>query len=125
MPLRKWKEIQKLSRTRFIIPDRITDKKRVACKSCPFFLYLHQITIKINPMTLEEKKMEFVVFCIENVAEQLNELPENIYSRLNNLGLIDDLLFDCYEVLHTQSKQHITEDIILALKNREKGEISQ
>ena len=38
-------------------------------------------------MTLEEKKMEFVVFCIENVAEQLNELPENIYSRLNNLGL--------------------------------------
>ena len=27
-------------------------------------------------MTLEEKKMEFVVFCIENVAEQLNELPE-------------------------------------------------
>ena len=72
-------------------------------------------------MTLEEKKMEFVVFCIENVAE----LPENIYSRLNNLGLIDDLLFDCYEVLHTQSKQHITEDIILALKNREKGEISQ
>lgn len=40
-------------------------------------------------MTLEEKKMEFVVFCIENVAEQLNELPENIYSRLNNLGLID------------------------------------
>ena len=76
-------------------------------------------------MTLEEKKLEFVVFCIENVAEQLNELPENIYSRLNNLGLIDDLLFDCYEVLHTQSKQHITEDIILALKNREKGEISQ
>ena len=76
-------------------------------------------------MTLEEKKMEFVVFCIENVAEQLNELPENIYSRLNNLGLIDDLLFDCYEVLHTQSKQHITEDIILALKNMEKGEISQ
>ena len=74
-------------------------------------------------MTLEEKKMEFVVFCIENVAEQLNELPENIYSRLNNLGLIDDLLFDCYEVLHTQSKQHIKEDIILALKNREKGEI--
>lgn len=71
-------------------------------------------------MTLEEKKMEFVVFCIENVAEQLNELPENIYSRLNNLGLIDDLLFDCYEVLHTQSKQHITEDIILALKNRER-----
>lgn len=55
----------------------------------------------------------------------MNELPENIYSRLNNLGLIDDLLFDCYEVLHTQSKQHITEDIILALKNREKGEISQ
>ena len=75
-------------------------------------------------MTLEEKKMEFTVFCIENVAEQMNELPEHIYSRLNNLGLVDDLLFGCYDTLHTQSKQHIVEDIILALKVREKGEAS-
>lgn len=65
--------------------------------------------------------MEFTVFCIESVAEQMNELPEKIYSRLNNLGLIDDLLFDCYDTLHTQSKQHIVEDIIQALAVREKG----
>lgn len=46
-------------------------------------------------MTLEEKKMEFAVFCIENVAAQLNELPEDIYERLSKQGLIDELIFDC------------------------------
>jgi Protein of unknown function (DUF3791) len=63
-------------------------------------------------MTIEEKKMEFAVFCIEEVARQLNELPETIYQRLHKHGLIDSLLFGCYEVLHTQSREHITEDVI-------------
>lgn len=74
-------------------------------------------------MTLEEKKMEFAVFCIENVAAQLNELPEDIYERLSKQGLIDDLIFDCYDALHAQSKEHIVEDIIAALNNREKGRL--
>ncbi len=72
-------------------------------------------------MALEEKKMEFAVFCIENVAAQLNELPEDIYERLSKQGLIDELIFDCYDALHTQSKLHIVEDVITALNNREKG----
>lgn len=72
-------------------------------------------------MTLEEKKMEFVVFCIEETAKELKELPEILYQRLNKQGLIDNFLLGCYEALHTQSREHIVNDVIMALNNREKG----
>lgn len=85
------------------------------------FCYICPNHLKRKGMTLEEKKMEFAVFCIENVASRLNELPEDIYERLSKQGLIDDLLWDCYDALHTQSKQHIVEDVINALDSREKG----
>ena len=76
-------------------------------------------------MTLEEKKMEFAVFCIEEVAKELREQPEIVYQKLDKNGLIDSLLFECYDALHTQSRQLIVTDIITALENREKGEVEQ
>ena len=33
-------------------------------------------------MTYNDKKIEFAVFCIEEVAKRLNELPENVYRKL-------------------------------------------
>lgn len=69
-------------------------------------------------MTQEEKQMEFAVFCIENVAHELKEQPEDTYRTLKESGVLEELIFDCYDVLHTQSKEHIVEDIITALNNR-------
>lgn len=72
-------------------------------------------------MTREEKITEFAVFCIESVAERLNELPEQTYRKLRALGLMDELIFGCYDSLHTQSKQLIVDDILTAIANRERG----
>lgn len=71
-------------------------------------------------MTLREKRIEFAIFCIEEVAERLGELPERIYDKLRTLGLLDEFIFDCYESLHIQSKEQIVDDVIEAMNNREK-----
>lgn len=60
-------------------------------------------------------------FCIEEVAKRLNELPENVYRKLECSGLMDDFIIGCYDALHTESWEHIVDDIIEALRNREKG----
>ena len=71
-------------------------------------------------MTYNDKKIEFAVFCIEEVAKRLNELPENVYRKLECSGLMDDFIIGCYDALHTESREHIVDDIIEALRNRRK-----
>ena len=34
---------------------------------------------------------------------------------------MDDFIIGCYDALHTESREHIVDDIIEALRNREKG----
>lgn len=72
-------------------------------------------------MTDDERKIEFAVFCIEEVAKRLNERPEDVYHKLEALRLIEDFILGCYDALHTESREHIVDDIIEAMANREKG----
>ena len=58
-------------------------------------------------------RMEFVVFCIENLAEKLNMDAPEVYRKLTeNTNILDDYIFPNYEILHTQGKEYIMEDII-------------
>ena len=43
-------------------------------------------------MTYNAKKIEFAVFSNEEVAKRLNELPENVYRKLECSRLIDDYI---------------------------------
>lgn len=70
-------------------------------------------------MTLDEKKIEFAIFCIECVAKKMDELPEDIYLRLQKQGLIENYLIKYYDTLHTQGKQYIVEEVMEALRDRE------
>ncbi|MCH5346631.1 MAG: DUF3791 domain-containing protein [Muribaculaceae bacterium] len=67
----------------------------------------------------DEKIMMFAGCCIEWVAERLGCDYQEVFSRLDRFGLIEDLIIGCYPALHTQSRQHVTEDIITALEIRE------
>ena len=62
-------------------------------------------------MTLTQKKQEFAVFCIESVAARMGVTGAEIYAELYRLGAVEPLLFDSYEVLHTQSKERIVEGV--------------
>jgi hypothetical protein len=61
----------------------------------------------------------FASSCVESVARRLNESPMNMYRRMKRVELFRDLIYPCYETLHTQSREIVTEDIITALNVRE------
>ena len=71
-------------------------------------------------MTLEEKKIEFAVFCIENVAKRLNKHAEDTYLRFQKAGVTENYILPFYDTLHTQSKEYIVDEVIEALTTREK-----
>lgn len=67
-------------------------------------------------MTLIEKKQEFAVFCIESVAARLGCTGADVYAELYRLGAVEPLLFDSYDVLHTQSKEFVVDEVIQLIK---------
>ncbi len=57
--------------------------------------------------------MEFVFFCVEGIAEKLNKDTVKIYDALTNeSNLLNSYIIANYDVLHTQGKEYIVEDII-------------
>ena len=64
------------------------------------------------------KELEFVVFCIENVAEFLERDAHQIYVELAESNILKDYIIPEYEILHTQSKEYIVADIVDIMKER-------
>ena len=62
-----------------------------------------------------ENKMIFASSCVESAARQRNVSSAEMYSRMKRVGLIDGFILKCYDGLHTQSRQHVTEDVLGAL----------
>lgn len=62
-----------------------------------------------------ESKMIFVSSCIESAAHQRGLTTTEMYQRMKRVGLIDDFILKCYNGLHTQSREHVTEDVLGAL----------
>ena len=38
-----------------------------------------------------------------------------MYKRMKRVGLINGFILECYDGLHTQSREHVTEDVLGAL----------
>ena len=72
--------------------------------------------------TLSDRKIHFAVLAIGATAKDMNVTPTQLYNRLNHYGLVQQLLFDCYDTLHSESINGVVWNIREALKNREGGE---
>ena len=58
-------------------------------------------------------ELEFAIFCIENIAIRLGKNAEEIYCALTEKSnILDNYIIPEYEILHTQSKDYIVDDII-------------
>ena len=69
--------------------------------------------MKRNTDGLTAEKMEFVVFCIENVAEYLGRDTVEVYDLLTaGENVLYSYIIPCYDVLHTQGKDYVVEDIV-------------
>ena len=63
-------------------------------------------------------EIEFAIFCIENVAAKLNKDSVETYDILKTTGILDEYILPCYDVLHTQGKDYIINDIIELMKRK-------
>ena len=73
--------------------------------------------IESNIQTADE--LEFAIFCIENLADQLKMDTETVFDLLT---VKSDVLYQYivpeFELLHTQSKKYIVDELIEVLKEK-------
>jgi len=63
-------------------------------------------------MTIEEKQLEFMIYCIESTAERLGRYGSDVYNKLKELGAINGYIRSYYDTLHTQGKSYIVDSIL-------------
>lgn len=67
----------------------------------------------------KSRELEFAIFCIENVAAKLGVSAEKVYEALaEKSDILNDYIIPEYEILHTQGKEYIVDDIIEVMKER-------
>jgi len=68
----------------------------------------------------EECKAIFISSCIESAANAIGATPQDMYKRMVRINLISEYIIPSYEVLHAESRQHVTEDILKTIEIWEK-----
>lgn len=68
----------------------------------------------------EFDRLAFTVLAIEASAQKMGITPTEMRRRLDKVGLIKNLIRNCYDTLHTESREAVANDVIEALKNWEK-----
>ena len=64
-------------------------------------------------------ELEFAVFCIENVAAKLGVNAERVYKAFTEQSdILNGYIVQEYEVLHTQSREYIVDDLLDVMKER-------
>lgn len=75
-------------------------------------------SITVEPIRTRNE-LEFAFFCIEGIAERLHEDPVKVYNALTkDSNLLNSYIVPLYDILHTQSKKYIVDDILEVMKSR-------
>ena len=65
------------------------------------------------------QELEFAIFCIENVAVILQRDTQEVYKMLTQASdILGEYIIPEYEMLHTQSKEYIVNDIVELMRER-------
>ena len=65
---------------------------------------------------MEQLRNIFASSCIEAAAQKVGCNTGEMYRRMKRVGLIAGFILPGYEVLHTRSREHVTEDVLGALQ---------
>ena len=74
--------------------------------------------------TEEELRNIFAASCVEAAARETGCTAAEMYRQMKEANLFAELIYPCYETLHTQSRRIVTEDILTALRTRQKRTVS-
>ena len=68
---------------------------------------------------MTDRELEFAVYCIENVAAALGKPSGDVYRALSgDGGILHQYIVPSYDVLHTQGKDYIVNDIMEVMSER-------
>ena len=67
---------------------------------------------------MQEYQLDFVTYCVGNLADRLNMSASKVYTMLRSTDILNGYMIPCYDVLHTFSKEYIMDDLINLLKRR-------
>lgn len=63
----------------------------------------------------EFDRLAFTVLAIEASAQKMDISPSEMRMRLDKVGLIKSLIQDCYDTLHTESREAVANEVVEAL----------
>lgn len=86
-----------------------------SCFFITFAVRNRNFMLKSTTKRKTEQLMIFVASCVESAARAENVSSSDMYRRMKRVGLIEGFIIKCYEGLHSQSRQHVTEDVLGAL----------
>ena len=72
-----------------------------------------ELLLKSDP---EFDRLAFTVLAIEASAQKMGISPSEMRKRLDKVGLIKSLIQDCYDTLHTESREAVANDVSKLLK---------
>ncbi|XCP86149.1 DUF3791 domain-containing protein [Roseburia hominis] len=73
----------------------------------------------IDETIKNSRELEFAVFCIENVATKLGVDAELVYRAFTEKSdILGSYIVPEYEVLHTQSREYIVNDLLDVMEER-------
>lgn len=70
-------------------------------------------------MTLKEKQLEFIIYCVESTAERLGRYGSDVFNKLKELGAIEGYITKFYDTLHTQGKSYIVDTLLEYIYHRD------
>lgn len=79
---------------------------------------MYNIVIYRNCLKMNRSTLDFTIFCVGSVAEQLSMNARDVYHRMQDAGIISGYIVPCYDVLHTFSKEYITDDLVSLMRKR-------
>ena len=77
------------------------------------------MTERLVMIMYSKKELSFSIFMLYSLADKWTMSPAKVYKILNSTQILDNYIIKCYDVLHTQGKEYLIEDITDFV--REKG----
>ncbi len=67
---------------------------------------------------MDKDILEFVTYCISQLARTLNLPQGEVYRRLDNSGILNEYIVPSYDVLHTFGSGYLIDDLTSYMKEK-------
>jgi len=62
--------------------------------------------------------VDFTTFVLHRLSEHWGKPVPDVYAALDGVGIVDDYLIKCYDVLHTLGADYLVNDVTELARNR-------